>query len=113
MVTIELAVIVSVLSVVVSIVSVAAAIFFSSKNSKRTDAKDIEERVRENTRINMKLDGIAESIRGLKEDLVDVKNEIQQHNDKIIRLDDSVKSAHRRIDEFVEKCKVCGGKCRE
>ena len=46
------------LALIVSIVSVAFSIFFGLKNNKRTDTKDIEERVKENTRINLKLDDI-------------------------------------------------------
>lgn len=111
--TIEPGLIISIVAVIVSIVSVVCATIFSAKNSRRTDTKDIEERVRENTRINMKLDDIAESIRDVKKDLGDVKDEIQKHNDKIIKLEDSVREAHRRINELVEKCKICGGKCHE
>ena len=43
-------------ALLVSVVSVSFAIFFGLKSNKRADIKDIEERVKENTRINMKLD---------------------------------------------------------
>ena len=43
----------------ISIVSLAFSVFFGLKSSKHTDTKDIEERVKDNTRINMKLDAIA------------------------------------------------------
>ena len=39
------------IALLISIVSVAFSIFFGIKNSKRTDTKDIEERVKENTKI--------------------------------------------------------------
>lgn len=111
--TIEPGIVISFAAVVVSIVSVICSIIFGSKNNKRTDTKEIEERVKENTRINFKLDNIADSIKDVRKDLSDVKGEIQQHNDKIIKLEESVRSAHRRLDEFVEKCRACGGKCHE
>lgn len=111
--TIEPGLIISFVAVIVSIISVVCAIIFSAKNSRRTDTKDIEERVRENTRINMKLDDIAGSIRDVKNDLVDVKKEMQSHNNKILKLEESVKSAHHRLDEMVKKCIACGGKCHD
>lgn len=104
---------VEVVAVIVSVVSVVCAIFFSAKTSKRTDIKDVEDRVRENTQINMKLDDIAESIRDVKSDLAEVKKEMQSHNDKILKLESSVNSAHKRLDEMVKKCIACGGKCHE
>ena len=63
-------------AIIISVVSVAFSIFFGLKNNKRSDTKDIEERVKQNTKINMKLDNIS----SLSEDIK------------------SVKSAHRRID---------------
>ena len=42
------------IALLISIVSVAFSIFFGIKNSRRADTKDIEERVKENTRINVK-----------------------------------------------------------
>jgi len=111
--TIRPEIVISLAAVIVSIVSVVCSIVFSSKSNKRTDTKEIEERVKENTRINFKLDNIADSIKDVRKDLSDVRTEIQQHNDKIIKLEESTKSAHHRIDEFVEKCRVCGGKCHE
>ena len=44
------------ISLIISLISVAFAVFFGLKNNKRTDVKDIEERVKENTKINIKLD---------------------------------------------------------
>lgn len=73
------------------------------KNNKRTDAKDIEERVKENTRINMKLDNINSTTQDIKTELSSVRTDIQKHNDKIIVLEQSCKQAHKRIDEIASR----------
>lgn len=101
---------IAIISLIVSAVSVSFAIFFGLKNNKRTDTKDIEERVKENTRINFKLDTIMESTKEIKVEMSNLKEEMQMHNDRIIKVEESAKQGHLRINalegrfnEFVNK----------
>ena len=41
-------------AIVISVLSLAFSVFMGVKNNKRSDTKDIEERVKDNTKINMK-----------------------------------------------------------
>ena len=91
------------IALLISIVSVAFSIFFGIKNSKRTDTKDIEERVKENTRINVKLDNITQATQEIKSEISSMREDIKSHNDRLIKLEESVKSAHHRIDGVVER----------
>ena len=81
----------------ISIVSLAFSVFFGLKSSKHTDTKDIEERVKDNTRINMKLDAIAGTTQEIKSEISTMREEINKHNDKIIKLEQSLKSAHHMM----------------
>lgn len=56
-------------AIIISVVSVAFSIFFGLKNNKRSDTKDIEERVRQNTKINMKLDNISSLSEDIKSEI--------------------------------------------
>lgn len=56
-------------AIIISVVSVAFSIFFGLKNNKRSDTKDIEERVRQNTQINMKLDNISSLSEDIKSEI--------------------------------------------
>ena len=94
-------------ALLISIVSVVFSIFFGLKNSKRTDVKDIEERVKENTKINIKLDNIGQTTQDIKTEISSMRDDIKLHNDRIIKLEESCKSAHHRIDELAKK--VDGG----
>ena len=85
-------------AIIISVVSVAFSIFFGLKNNKRSDTKDIEERVRQNTQINMKLDNISSLSEDIKNELSQMKDKLDSHNGRIIKLEDSVKSAHHRLD---------------
>ena len=89
--------------IVLSVISLAFSVFMGMKNNKRTDTKDIEERVKENTRINMKLDNINSTTQDIKTELSSVRLDLQKHNDKIIVLEQSCKQAHKRIDEIASR----------
>lgn len=91
------------ISLIISLISVAFAIFFGLKNSKRTDVKDIEERVKENTKINIKLDNIGQTTQDIKSEISSMRDDIKSHNDRIIKLEESCKSAHHRIDGLAKR----------
>lgn len=90
-------------ALLISIVSVCFSIGFGMKNSKRTDTKDIEERVKENTRINMKLDAITNNTTDIKNDVSEMRKEINSHDSRIVKVEESVKSLHHRIDELTHR----------
>lgn len=91
------------LTLLISVISVCFSIGFGLKNSKRTDSKDIEERVKENTRINIKLDNIIQDTRDIKTEVAEMRKSISSHDSKIASLEASCKSAHHRIDELTHR----------
>ena len=68
------------------------------KGSKRTSIHEIEERVKDSTKINTKLDDMLGISREIKDDVNSVKKEMQSHNDRIIKVEESLKSVHKRVD---------------
>ena len=76
------------------------------KSNKRTDSKEIEERVRNNTQINMKLDSINLATQDIKNEISSMRTDINKHNDKIIVLEQSCKQAHKRIDEINSRLNI-------
>lgn len=95
-------------ALIISLVSVSFSVFSVVKNSKRTDIKDVEERVRENTRINMKLDGIAATMNDIKQEFSSTKEDIKQHNDRLTTAETDLKSIHRRLDDIESRLNVRG-----
>ena len=87
----------------ISLVSVAFSVYFGLKNNKRTDTKDIEERVKEYSRININLDDIGQTAKDIRLELSSVREEIKSHNDRLIKVEESVKSAHHRLDGMEER----------
>lgn len=88
-----------VISVFISFISV----IFVVRNSKRNDIADIERRASENAVINTKLDNIQTNVSGLsiKTDLTD--NNVGKLTERMVAVEESTKSAHRRIDGVEER----------
>lgn len=85
-------------AIIISVLSLGFSVFMGLKNNKRTDNEEIEERVKENTRINMKLDAISSNTTEIKNETLEMRKEINSHDNRIIKVEESVKSAHHRID---------------
>lgn len=97
-------------AIIISIISVTFSIFFgivslvlNIKNNRRTNNSDLEDRVRENTRINMKLDAISSNTKDIKDEVVEMRKELNSHDNRIIKVEESVKSLHHRVDEMATR----------
>ena len=96
------------IAILISFVSLCFAMWIGLKGDKRTDTKDIEERAKENARINFKLDEISGTTRDIKADVTSMRSEIKSHNDRLIKVEESAKQAHKRID-LLDKTLVVKG----
>lgn len=90
-------------AIIISVLSLGFSVFMGLKSNKRTDAKDIEERVKENTRINMKLDAISNNTTDIKNEVSEMRKEINSHDSRIVKVEESVKSFHHRLDGIEER----------
>lgn len=90
-------------ALLISVLSVAFSIFFGLKSSKRADSDAVENKARESATVNVKLDEIGKNVQDIKYDISATKKEVQQLSDRIIVVEQSVKSAHHRIDTIGEK----------
>lgn len=97
-----------------SAVSIAVSIFLGLKNSKRNDAKDtkemaeermteIAERTKENAIINVKLDNINSCNREIKDQVSSLVEKVDAHGDRLIKVEESCKSAHHRLNTIEER----------
>lgn len=104
-------------AIIISVLSLSFSIYMGLKGNKRTDTKDTEkrteermseiaERTKENAIINVKLDNINSSNREIKDQVSSLVEKVDAHGDRIIKVEESVKSAHHRLntlEELVEK----------
>ena len=88
------------ITLLISIISVSFSVFFGLKNSRKTDEKDITERITRDTRTDMKLDEISTNVREVKETVKNIQNDIKDHEGRIVKLESSLKAEHKRLDEL-------------
>lgn len=110
----DTSIIISLIGLIISAISVCAVIYFNSKNSRHTDTKDteqqmkerieeIKERTKENAIITGKLDLINSSNQEIKEQITSLVRKIDAHENRLIKVEESLASAWKRIDEIVDK----------
>ena len=75
------------ISLLISGVSVCFAIYFGLRNNKRSDVKEIEQRVRERTETNMKLDNIGKCVAEIKDNISDTKRDLQEVKEKLFLVE--------------------------
>ena len=80
------------LSMVISIVSVLAAVFFGYQAFARNNTSDVEEKASMNARVLTKLDSISDDIKDMKRDNQDLRKEVRQIDNRVIILEQIVKS---------------------
>lgn len=90
-------IIISLIGLFVSIITSASAIYFSSRNSKKTDIKEIETRVANDTKINIKLDSIAKTMDEIVKELSSAYKELSAHNDRLLCIEQHIKSLEQRM----------------
>ena len=81
------------LSLLLSGISVAFAIFFGISNKKRNDKKDAA-----NTLMMTKLENIADDVKDIKRDYKETRAEVQDLHDRVLIVEQSLKSYHKRLD---------------
>lgn len=96
-------VIITAFAALISFLSLCFAVWIGLKGDKRTDTKDIEERAKENAKINFKLDEISGTTRDIKNDISSMRDDIKEHNNKIIELESDVKQMGKRLDNLENK----------
>ena len=93
-------------ALIISIVSVSFSVFFGLKNNKRTDEKDIADRIARDTRTDMKLDEISADVKEVKETVKNIQNDVKDHEGRIVKLEASYKAEHKRLDEVFRMANI-------
>lgn len=93
-------------ALLISIVSVAFSIYFGLKNSKRSDKDEIVERIARDTKTDMKLDEISSDVKEVKETVKNIQNDVKDHEGRIVKLEASYKAEHKRLDEVFRMASI-------
>lgn len=85
-------------ALLISAGSLAFALYQGIANLKRNKATDDRKEASEMTTVIVKLESIGKDTGEIKNDMKDVKQDVRKNTEQIIRVDESLKSAWRRIN---------------
>lgn len=85
-------------AVLVSIASLSFSVYMGLRGNRKTDEKEIAERIARETRVDMKLDEISKDIKEVKETVKNIQNDVKNHEGRIVKLEASLKALHKRLD---------------
>lgn len=91
------------LPVIISLAALIVSIVRGSKTDHKADTKEIQERVAETTRLDVKLDAISKDIADLKDEIRSQRKEFQNLTERVAKVEASVSQAHKRLDEHISK----------
>jgi len=89
------------LSILISVISVSFALYSGLSNMKRNSKKDTAEETAQLTTVIVKLENIGDGVSEIKADLKNVKGDMQELRERLVVVEQSTKSAHHRLDQLV------------
>lgn len=87
-------------ALLISGISLAFAIYFGIINVKRNKSSDDKQDASEMTTVIVKLENIGTGITEIKSEMTNVKNDIKENRERIIKVEESTKQSHRRLDLY-------------
>lgn len=91
------------ISVLISVVSVVIAAVVAVTTIRRNNTTDDRQEASNLTTLIVKLENISEGVNEIKSDMRNMKSDIQDLRDRLIRVEQSDKSAHHRLDNLEGK----------
>jgi peptidoglycan hydrolase CwlO-like protein len=92
--------ILTVISIALTIVSVSFAVFMGVINMKRNKTADDKKDATELTTVIVKLENIGSDTKDIKNEMRSIRNEVGELRDRVIVTEQSLKSFHKRVDNF-------------
>ncbi len=93
------------LALLISIVSVTFGVFSGVMNMRRNSKTDDKREATQLTTVIVKLESIETGITEIKSEMRNVKQDVKVLSERIIRAEESCKQAHKRIDGLEKKGK--------
>lgn len=88
------------LSILIPVVSVAFAIYTGVSNLKRNQSQDDKNTASQMTTVIVKLENIGNGIAEIKSEISNAKEDIKENRERIVKVEESAKQAHKRLDMF-------------
>lgn len=89
-----------IITICISLCALLFSVYMGVRGNKKTDTKDIEERVARETKLDMKLNEIGNDVKEVKETVRTIQNDVKNHEGRIVKLEASYARLHERVDNF-------------
>ena len=86
-----------------SVIAVVISLKNYSKDNKKETKEDITDRVKRDTTISTKLDMVIVGNTELKNEIKGINNKFDDITEKVARIEESCKQAHKRLDTLENK----------
>lgn len=90
------------IAVLISGISLAFGIYQGIANLKRNKTTDDKSEASQLTTVIVKLENIGIGVTEIKSEINNIKSETKDNRERLIKVEESTKQAHKRID-FIEK----------
>lgn len=91
-----------IIAVIIAALGFLASVYYSNRAGKKQDITDAVQRAEQSARISTKLDNIASDVRDTARKVDKLREDMAEHGARIVKVEQSVKSAHHRIDELIK-----------
>ena len=85
-------------ALLISVISVAFALYSGAVNIKRNNRKDTETETTQLTTMIVKLESIDKGVEEIKTDIRGIKTDMKDMQERLVKVEESTKQAHKRID---------------
>ncbi len=92
-------------AIVISILSFVFNLYTGISNLKRGNRQETKEDTSQIATMIVKLDNISDDLSEIKIEVKSIKADVKEDHDRIIRLEESAKQAHKRLDGIDSKNK--------
>lgn len=93
----------TIITIVLAALSLSLSTYVAVRNNRKADDKDIADKVARDTRIDLKLEEITNYVKEIRDDNSELKRQFAEMNRQLVIVEQSVKSAHHRIDRIEGK----------
>lgn len=95
-------------ALLISGISVTFGIYQGVSNLKRSERTEAKNDASELTTVIVKLENIGDGIKEIKSELGNIKQDINDITVRLVKVEESSKSAHKRLDTCEKYCKRMG-----
>lgn len=96
---------ISIVNVMIAVLALLVTVIVATANKRSASKKETKEEVAEQTAVMIELKNISSGISDIKKEINDIKSDTKEHTKKLIELEQSQKSEHKRIDVHEDRIK--------